>query len=282
MSRTLKQITTEIKEAFVSNETLRSAYGLDPMKTFDQQFSSVSIEAGIVAIVAFVAFVGESVVFNLKKEIDERITTQMYASLPWWHEQCLNFQYGHELVLNNETFAFGYEVIDEQAQIVKFASVRQQQDACTSLAVFVNKADKGALSGIELDVFERYIKKIAPAGIQVSVFSEEPDRIKVALQVVYNPLLLNSEGKSITGGNYPVKEAIHSYADSISLAGQFNKNHLIDEVQRAEGVVDVVLESIYQAKTGQVFEEVTGPDAVSQGGAFTIHTITDTYTPALI
>ena len=45
MARTIKDIADLIKEAFVNNALLRMLYSLNENKTFDEQFSPVSVES---------------------------------------------------------------------------------------------------------------------------------------------------------------------------------------------------------------------------------------------
>ena len=58
-----------------------------------------------------------------------------------------------------------------------------------------------------------------------------------------------------------------------------NRTRLIDAIQRAEGVEDVLITEIKHAPDGEAFEEVTSPNIISASGSFVIDTLTDTYTP---
>ena len=41
MARSIEEITSNLKETFIANETVQSAYELTPGKTYDEQFSNV-------------------------------------------------------------------------------------------------------------------------------------------------------------------------------------------------------------------------------------------------
>ena len=48
--RTIQEISAYLKECFTANETIQSLYELNLEKTFDEQFSKVSIEAVLIYI----------------------------------------------------------------------------------------------------------------------------------------------------------------------------------------------------------------------------------------
>ena len=52
MARTIREIKDEITSTFISQEPIRTAYGLDPTKSFDKQFSPVSVESVMFYVVA--------------------------------------------------------------------------------------------------------------------------------------------------------------------------------------------------------------------------------------
>ena len=86
----------------------------------------------------------------------------------------------------------------------------------------------------------------------------------------YDPLIVNEDGSLISdNSSYPVEDAITEYLYSIEYGGVFNKTKLVDAVQRAIGVTDVILESVQvKPHTEDDYTYVSGNNYESVGGAF--------------
>ncbi len=278
--RTLKQIVSELKEAFVQNEVLIEAYGLTSGQTFDEQFSVVSLEAAIISIVALAHYFTQQWVAGERAKIEQRMDSITYGSVAWWHSRILGYQEGHGLEYNSDSYLFEYSVVDESARIVKFAAVTEVVDTVTKLKIRVNKADFGILSSAELGLLESYVRRIGPPGLHYVLESNAPDLLRIVFQVIYDPLVLNRDGEKIIGGNKPAVEAVEKFVANLTYGGVLNVNKLIDAIQSAEGVVDVVFSPISHAAEGESYVTVDSPDVISEGGGFFLATISDTYTPA--
>lgn len=263
--RTLDEIKQEIRANFVSDTTLQQAYGLDAGKTFDEQFSKVSIEAIITYVFAFSLWVFENILSNHKADISATIEQNAVCSVPWYHARCLAFQLGDFITLNPETYRWDYPVVDESKHIIKFASVRTVDiEGVTKLRIFVSKANKAALSASEKQAFERYIRDIGAAGTHFEIISQAPAPMTFKIQITRNPMVLGFDGKALADGSDVVGNAIRAYLDGIVYGGVFNKTRLIDAIQAVSGVVDVVLTEV---KSGA--NVIYGQNYESQGGAFT-------------
>ena len=264
--RTLSTIKDSIRADFVADTTLQEAYDLDSSKTFDEQFSSVSLEAILTYIVAVAIWAFESVLNTHETDIDDTITSQAVTSIPWYYQLCLNFQLGYVLTLNEDTYAFEYSEEDDDAKIIEFAAVRQIQSAnLTKLKIYVSKADKAALSTTELEAFTSYVSRAGAAGIHYDIVSESPTSLSFTIEVVRDPLLLDSSGQLLTDGSTkPVEEAISDYLDGITYGAVFNRTKLVDAIQEATGVSDVILNDVQISG-----ESVATQNIEAAGGAFT-------------
>ncbi len=262
--RTLDDIKKSIRADFVANTTLQEAYGLDATKTFDDQFSMVSIEAILTYIVAVAIWTLENLMIKHQKDIDTVITNNALCSIPWYHAQCLNFQLGYFVQFNQDTYRFEYPQIDESARIIKFASVRQLAvEGITKLRIHVSKDNKQPLTAIEKQAFEAYIKEIGAAGIHYEIISQQPTSLSFKIQIVRNAMVIDTEGNRLNGQGNSVNEAIESYLDNIIYGGVFNRTKLVDALQSADGVVDVILNEV---KVGD--DVVTSQNIEAPGGAF--------------
>jgi len=256
---------------FMGDSVIREKYGIVGDATFDSTFSTVSIENIWFSIVASAIWVLESIYDAFKADVDEKISGAVVASIPWYHKIALEFQYGDSLVFDEETQQFVYPTIDPSKQIVKFAACR---DVGGGVYIIAAKADGSGnptpLSASELEAFESYMLQRKPAGIIMQVASLGPDTVRINMTVEYDPQVLNASGELLEDTSVkPVEVAINEYLRGIVFGGVLNKNKLIDAVQAAPGVKDLVLSSLRVKASGTgTYVEVTTNNYESVGGSF--------------
>lgn len=271
MARTIKQIKKSMTDQFMADPVLREKYGLAANDTFDGSFSAVSFESILFGIVAAAIYTLEAIFDAFRREIDKKIADSVVASIPWYHKICLEYQHGDNLVLNESTSEYVYELIDDSKKLIKFAACRDKGGG-----VYILVAKMGAdgypeaLSNDVLTAFREYISRRKPAGVITDVYSYNPDDITLSIRVQYNPILLNSDGSLISDPSiFPVEDAVNNYLASILYGGTFNRNKLIDAVQSAEGVKDLILGEVSaKAATAQSYSVVEGNNYTSVGGSF--------------
>lgn len=275
MARTLDEIKQAIRADFVSNFTLQEAYALDASKTFDEQFSKVSIEAIWTFVVASAIYLLELIVDQKTTELESQIAAEYPFSIPWYYSRSLLFQLGDNVVFDETTYRFGYALADETKQIVKHVAVRQREmSGVTKLQVYAAKINKAALSPDEFSAFQAYIRLIGAAGTHFDFVSLAPDSLTVNLTVNYDPQLIAYSGDRLSGTGKPVNEAIAAYLDGIKYGGSLSRTKLVDAIQAASGVLDVVLGDVLlngDLNNAQKFE--------SPSGFFNATVITVNYTP---
>ena len=164
MSRTVKDISQEIKEAFIANITLQEAYGLLPDKSFDDQFATSSIEAVLINIVASVIWLHESLWELFRKEMETLIDNSYVTSRPWYYQRALEFQNGDTLSFDESTYSFRYPTVDESKRIVKNVAIREVTDNnVTKLKIYFSDERKQPLTGDVRTAFEDYMRQIGAA-----------------------------------------------------------------------------------------------------------------------
>lgn len=271
MARTIRQIKGAMTQQFMADSTIVELYGFQAGATFEDVFSAVSLESIWFSIVAAAIYVLETLFDAFKEDVDAKIAESVVASIPWYHKISLEFQYGDSLAFDENTQSFVYPVIDTTKQIVKYAACR---DLGGMVYVLASK-DNGfgsptALSEEELTAFNSYLHERKPAGVLLQTNSLEPDQVQISITVQYNPQVLSSDGQLIAEpGVYPVEDAINDYLAGIVYGGDLNKTKLIDAVQAASGVLDVILNQV-SVKTAQesAFTPVAGNNYTSVGGSF--------------
>lgn len=217
-------------------------------------------------VVSFVAYLVEGLFDIFKTEVNATIAAQKPHTLNWYETKAKAFQYG---VLLPE-FSDVYEVVppvDPSVLIVTQAAA-VELPVLNKLRVKVAKGDVGALeplTGDERDALEEYMRRVRDAGVRLEVTTGEPDDLKVALNVYYDPLVINAVGERIDGTELtPVKDAINSYLSQLSFNGLFVLNDMIDAVEAVEGVrvCEVLTASANYASTPYVLIPVRyQPDA---------------------
>ncbi len=239
MSRTITEITTEIKASFVAESELANTYGLDQAKTFDEQFSRVSIETLMIYIVSVAIWTLEKIVDAFSTEVDSRIEAAYITSLRWYHAATLAYQAGDVLAYNPTTYKVGYPLIDETKKILKFAAVKEviptSSSDRTKLQIKVSKANKLALNAEELAPFKSYMQCVGAAGMVYEITSGVPVAVAFDLSIVRDPLLLGDT----VAGRASVASAISTYLDNLDYGGEISTSGVITAVLKVPGVKDM-------------------------------------------
>ncbi len=153
------------------------------------------------------------------------------------------FQYGDALHwIDNK---YKYLTINIANQIIKRAAVIE---AGGQVRIKVAKLDllglPAPLSVAEVTAFKAYIGQIKFAGTKISVISREADLLKISFDVTHDPLVVNGSGELIIDpSTKPVEKAINDYIQNLPFNGILNLTSLTDAIQKAEGVIDPVLNS---------------------------------------
>ena len=127
-----------------------------------------------------------------------------------------------------------------------------------------------ALSAGVLSALESYLKQRKPAGVILEVGSFDPDLVRVNMTVEYDPQVINASGQLIADPSVkPVEAAINDYLHDIVFGGVLNKTKLVDAVQAAPGVKDILLGGVFVKSAISVsYETVVGNNYTSYSGAF--------------
>ena len=258
-------------QQFMTDSVIRTKYGITGSATFDETFSKVSIENIWFSIVASAIWVLESLFDAFREDVDAKISTAVLASIPWYHKIALEFQYGDQLVFDEETQQYVYPELHPNKQVVKYAACRDVGGGVYVLAAGANSSGTPvALDADVLTAFESYLNQRKPAGVIVEVGSYAPDRVRVYADVQYNPQVINAAGELVEDTSVrPVDAAINAYLRNIEYGGVLNKTALVDAIQAVPGVVDVLLNKVtVRSAISSSWSEVVGNNYESYSGAF--------------
>lgn len=278
MARTISEIKKSMTDQYLADSVIREKYGLSEGDNFDDKFSKVSLENILFSIVATAIFALESIFDYFSTDVEARINRSIVATIPWYHEKCLAFQYGDALVYDENTKEYSYATLDESKQVIKYAAVRENGNG---VEILVSKDNNGSPACVDenvLSAFKSYLNAVKPAGVVSIVKSYEPDSLSLEMHVQYDPMILNPDGSLISDTTvFPVEDAIKNYVAGIVYGGIFNKTKLIDAVQSVDGVLDaIIVAAMVKSCKDQQYREISTNNASSLSGSFVVESLKDT------
>lgn len=250
--RTLEEIQTSILD---KKNLTASLSALDVLTTNEKTTigdvnsnSKVAIWRLWVYIYSFAIWLHEGIFETHKLEIEELISLNKIHTSNWYRNEALKFQYGFNYP---ETEITGYdnEGVDEALIIAsKIANQVSVEEVAGKLKIKVAKNGAGNVlepfSNDEKDAFTQYIGLIKDAGTRVEIISRPPDDLKIDLDIYFDPLVLDSNGARLDGGNNtPVIESIQGYLRTLEFNGELILTKLTDQLQLVEGVKIPVISS---------------------------------------
>uniref|UniRef100_UPI0039A63235 nucleotidyltransferase n=1 Tax=Ornithobacterium rhinotracheale TaxID=28251 RepID=UPI0039A63235 len=236
MARTIEEIQAEIYREKENHEALNEL----------NSTSKTALWRLWIYIVAVAIWSLEKIFDLHRAEIDERLLELKPHTARWYRNKALAFQYGFDLLkdsdkYNNENHT---EEEIEASKIIKYAAVVESSEQ-RSLIIKIAGETGGKLWKLAPEVekaFKAYISEIKDAGVAVSIVNYRPDRLKLTLRIVRDPLVLDEQGIEILTAKQPVREAIERYMKALPFNGELSLQKLVDEIQKANGVADVSLD----------------------------------------
>jgi hypothetical protein len=234
MARTKQEIRDYIKARFIANADMIALYDLVPGQTFDEQFSTASVE--MVWLEQYV-----DMIYNHEQIVAANAANSRPQNLPNFIAQVYNFHDGLPLVWINGSFAYnlaGVENPDER-KIVSRCAVLESNDG--ELVVKVAKGTTN-LTPLDEDEEERlsfYLGQIKVPGIRIRLINEPADNIKTEINVYVDPLQIDlTTGARLNGSapSFPVVDAINNYLTALEFNGAFVKNFFERAIEAQEGV----------------------------------------------
>ncbi len=233
MARTITTIHTELKENFIANSDLQTAYGFSEDDDFDDVFSKTSIENLMLYNVAVSIHTLEGLLDTHEDAVNEALDELKPHSEEWYSEMAKAFQYGDSLVEDEDY----YETEDEDKQIVSNAAVTSKSGKLYIKVATERGDDLTALSDAQLSAFEEYMERIKDAGVKITYISQDGDDLKLSMDIWYDPLVLNSEGVRLDDSSTePAKETIEDFIKDLPFNGEFVLTDLVTALQDVEGI----------------------------------------------
>ena len=179
--------------------------------------------------------------FDLHRtDIDKRLTELKPHTARWYRSKALAFQYGFSLSLDSDKYNNQWlpqEQI-EASKIIKYSAVVESKNEGRLIVKIAGEQGEQLqpITDAQKQAFEGYLQEIKDAGVRLSVVNYQPDVLHLQMKIVYDPLVLDSNGQSIIHATKPIETAIKDYLKRLPFNGELVLAHLIDELQQAEGV----------------------------------------------
>lgn len=230
--RTISEIYNVMITEKITKSTLTQLQPqIDDHQTFLDDLKNttkVAIWRSFIWLVAFQTYIFEQIMVSYQEEVDLMISNSYVGSVKWYTAKAKEFQTGYSLVFNSD-YSIGYPTEDLTARIVEFAA---GEESAGTFYLKVRRADTDILSVTELAEFQEYIRQIKFAGTRIIIRNEYSDKIKLYMNIVYNPQYNLDTLKTA------VYAAINDYLANIEFDSTFRVNSLVDKLQLVEGVVD--------------------------------------------
>lgn len=279
MARTIAEIKAQIAETFISQDAIRSGYGLKEKQSFDKAFSPVSLESLMFYVVASCIWLLEKLFDRHREEVGARIEALRPHTLRWYATKAKEYMRGKDLIMADgvvvadryDTEGMTDEEI-EKARVVKYAVATED-----STQVFIKVAARGnngqpkQLEDEDLSGLKSYISQIKDAGVAVKILNEPADNMRVQLVILYDPAVLTaqSQGKADADGYAPVRllhdgedvitEAVSRVISELPFNGEYRNSDLMAAIQSIEGVKVADIVKVEAAAGGsEAYSQVVG------------------------
>lgn len=245
MARTISEIYDSLITAKQAQPDLTT---LEPIVDSSNDLKNDLSSGSVVAvwrlwlwIVAVCTHTIELLIDKHSVEVEQYVATREWGTLAFLQQKAKEFQFGDVLTFNGSQFV--YNTINPTAQIAeRVAVVISGQQIQFKVAKLDTNGLPEPLDPAEKLSFETYIDNMVYAGTQFVVISELPDSIKLDMEIVFDPMVLASDGSMVADPTtFPVIDAINEFISNLPFNGVLNLTALTDHVQGVDGVVDPVL-----------------------------------------
>lgn len=203
--------------------------------------SKVSVYRLMLYIAAVGAWILQNLIVQHLEEVKNAIGNTKPGTVRWYRTKAFEFQFGHNLVANdivydntglNEADIEASKVVKNCATSGKLRGVRVKVAGENSQGVLE------PLSLAQETALKAYLEQIKSPGVRIYLINNPADWLKLNLKILFDPLVLNSDGKRLDGSNdRPVQTAIDNFFKNMPFDGVFTEIQLLNALQAVDGVV---------------------------------------------
>jgi hypothetical protein len=229
--------------------------------------SKVSVFRLMIYVVSVCIWTVYKLMEIFRADIDERVALSRPYSKGDFISMALAYQHGQTLPETGIYDNTGLSTLQllERKIIAKSALVEGTRNGHGILRIKAARSvgnELVKLSASQLTGFDAYMRLMGPAGITLSVTSEDADDLKVEYVIYFDPLVLNNLGNRLDGTDEtPIIKALQSYLlekNFRDFNGNLSMDQLNDVIEVVPGVTDVFLENAYSRYATYGYEDQSG------------------------
>lgn len=176
-------------------------------------------------------------------EIDKKLSELKPHTPRWYRNKALAFQYGFDLLTDSDRFNNDGKTPEEiqVSKIIKYSAVTEADDQ-SRLIIKIATEKNNVLAPVltpQYNAFKSYIKEFKDAGVKITIINYLPDRLRLSIRVVRDPLVLDANGLNILKGTIPVNQALNDFMKELPFDGQLSLQKLEEKLLKVEGVKDL-------------------------------------------
>lgn len=238
MPRSISDIRREIAAAYIADPIIQHAYKLDPTKTYDEQFSKVSLESILFWAFASAVWTLEVLFDKHRTEVAQLVSEAEPHTLRWYAQRAKAYLHGYALPPYKDRYDLSSISPEEQerAAVVRYAVASEYQGVVNIKVAGAGKSGQPiALDTNIITSLTRYLEVIKDAGVQIRVSSGAGDELRLALTVYLTPSVLIDGAPSEELDNR-IRQAITRNVSDLPFDGVFRPADLVIELSRVIGV----------------------------------------------
>lgn len=238
MPRSISDIRREIAAAYIADPTVQRSYKLDPRKTYDEQFSKVSLESILFWAFASAVWTLETLFDKHRSEVAQLVSEAEPHTLRWYAQRAKAYLHGHALPPYKDRYDLSTITSEEQerAAVVRYAVASEYQGVVNIKVAGAGKEGQPiALDTNVVTSLTRYLEVIKDAGVQIRVSSGAGDELRLALTVYLTPSVL-IDGEPSDDLDKRIRQAITRNVSDLPFDGVFRPADLVIELSRIIGV----------------------------------------------
>lgn len=249
-------------DVFMANDTIKALYGLDPdpERTFEDQFSKVSLESILFHVVATCIWTLEKMFDRHKQEVDDLISELKPHSLLWYANKAKAYQDGCSLLPDSDQYD-NTNLSDGEVrkkQVVKYAAVVERAAIVYLKVAGGSEGNRHPLSEAEEAGLKEYFMRVKDAGVKLEIVNEAPNEFDIDIDIYYNPQVFDKDLVYKNTNKKLVHDTIASFVENLPFNGEYRNSSLIAALLELDGVELVELKEV--RRDGKPFEARWTPE----------------------
>lgn len=240
MAQTIAEIKKIMTDKFIANESVITYYELDIAKTFEEQFSKVSIESILFYCFAFCVWTLQMIFDTDKAEMADLISNQKKGGRLWYRDMAFMFRFGRVLVKDKDFYDLtGIDLQSIESElVVKFANPVEYEGKMFIKVAGGTATDKQPLDENIIPALAYYYEEVKYGGVKIVIVNKFADHFKAVYDIYYDPMVFGADGKLLSDGSDVVRNTISDFIQNkIDFDGEYTNANLTDALQKITGVI---------------------------------------------